>query len=178
MSDNLANEWGHILCFPDKSESVSFSLFEMRIRQATDGKFVLSKVVTCGSDANLWAIAQATDGDTGSCLLACGSYVAGDGGLLESWSTSGFSVREPTAKITNPASATSFTQNHTVALPYHIPCNNCSQDEGADVADFEDKCMNEIHIRCLLAKIAGQPYKALLLSWCLLGMVLFYLTGH
>ena len=46
------------------------------------------KLTTNGSDANLYAVTSQTQGNTSGCLVACGSYVSGDSGPLQSWSTS------------------------------------------------------------------------------------------
>ena len=46
------------------------------------------KLMTNGSDANLYAVSSLMQGNTFGYLVACGSYVLGDSGPLQSWSAS------------------------------------------------------------------------------------------
>ena len=80
------------------------------------------KLMTNGSDANLYAVTSLTQGYTSGCLIACGSFVLGDSGPLQSWSTSAFEIGSAPASIIGPEDPkiSSFTLQHTISLPYSI----------------------------------------------------------
>ena len=64
MADGLANEWGTNLVFLDAKNRRKYmdravTLLEAAIRRTTDEKFALRKIASCGSDANLHAVAEA-----------------------------------------------------------------------------------------------------------------------
>ena len=107
MSDDLANDWGCNLvcmgCLPGRKRKVGAMItiladicrkgnFHSLIEKTTDGLFGLMKLTTNGSDANLHAVTSLMQGNTSGCLIACGSYVSGDTGPLQSWSTSAFKI--------------------------------------------------------------------------------------
>ena len=66
--------------------------FHRLIEKTTNGLFGLMKLTTNGSDANLYAVTSMTKGNNSGCLIGCGSYVSGDSGPLQSWSTSDFEI--------------------------------------------------------------------------------------
>jgi hypothetical protein len=88
MSDDCSNNWGCYLAIINKKDlhgiastcGESKTLEELKARVAADllGEYQLSKVMACGSDANLFSVVEATEGDLSWCLIAAGSYVAGD----------------------------------------------------------------------------------------------------
>ena len=80
------------------------------------------KQTTKVSNANLYAVTSLTQGNTSGCRIACGSYVSGNSGPLQSWSTSAFKIGSGPACIICPEDPklTSFTLQHTIALPYSI----------------------------------------------------------
>ena len=98
-----------------------------------------------------YAVTSLMQGTTSGCLIACGSYVSGDSGPLQSWSTSAFKIGSLPAGIISPEDPklSSFTLQHTIALPYSI--------EGAmshdDLHLYEDKCLEHLHILCLYNKV-------------------------
>ena len=59
------------------------------------------KLTTNGLDENLYAVMSLTQGNTSGCLVACGSYVSGDSGPLQSWSTtpSRLELDEPASSV-------------------------------------------------------------------------------
>ena len=124
--------------------------FHNLIEKTTDGLFGLMKLTANGSDANLYAVKSLMQGNTSGCLIACGSYMSGDSGPLQSWSTSTFEIGSGLASIISPEDPklSSFTLQHTIALPYSI--------EGAMADDnlciYEDKCLEHLHILCLYNK--------------------------
>ena len=182
MGDDCYNCWGcHLVSVSKNKASSSFSrcdsaldvegekdlrpLREM-ISNTFQNKFILLKVMSCGSDANMHAIMAATHGDTNRCLVAAGSYIAGDDGPLQCWSTTTLDLQEGVSYITQPALINNqFTQRQTIALPYCIPGMldlKCQKE-------FEYKCMNALHIRCLLAKMKDRPFTCIILELMLAG---------
>ena len=135
MADNLANGWGTSLIFEDPkwrkqvasgnsidSSKADFRLFEEDVKASTNGNFTLSKICSCGSEANAFAICETTGGDTSACLFAAGSYVAGDGGTLQMLTTSSaYGTHLGPCIVCIPDRASAFAQKQTVALPYFIP---------------------------------------------------------
>ena len=94
--------------------------FHHLIEKTTNQLFGLMKLMTNSSDANLYAVTSLMQGNTSGCLVACGSYVLGDSGPLQSWSTSTFEIGSGLAGIIGQEDPkiTSFTLQHTIALPY------------------------------------------------------------
>ena len=95
MSDDLATDWGcDLICMGHSSgrkRKVGAMIailaddqrqrnFHSPIAKTTNNLFVLMKLTTNGSDANLYAVTSQTQGNTSGCLVACGSYVSGDSG--------------------------------------------------------------------------------------------------
>ena len=137
MSDDLANDWGcNLICMGHSSgrkRKVGLMIgilasdrrqhnFHSLIEKMTNNLFRLMKLTTNGSDANLYAVASLTQGNTSGCLVACGSYVSGDSGPLQSWSTSAFEIGRGPSFIICPEDQriTPFTLEHTIALPYSL----------------------------------------------------------
>ena len=126
MSDDLANDWGcnligmgHSLGRKRKVGAMITILdddcrqrnLHHLIEKTTNKLFGLMKLTTNGSDANFYAVTSLTQGNTSGCLVACGSYVSGDSGPLQSWSTSAFEIGSGPAGIIGPEDPriTSFT---------------------------------------------------------------------
>lgn len=128
--------------------------------------FVLERVSSSGSEANGWAINDATGLNTSLCLLGAGSYVAGDGSALQSLSTSEFSPASELALIKPPHEVRFGTgRANTVPLPYHIP----EVLSARKLCMYEDLCLEAVHIKLCHAKMRGKPYKAILLELMLAG---------
>ena len=98
------------------------------------------KLTTNGSDTNLYVVTSLTRGNTSRCLIACGSYVSGDSGPLQSLSTSTFEFGSGPASIISPEDPklTSFTLQHTITLPYSIE----GAMSGDDLCQYEDECLD------------------------------------
>ena len=176
MADALANQWGTNLVFLDaknrrKHMDRAVTLLEAAVRRTTDEKFALSKIASCGSDANLFAIAEASFGQTDAVLIGSGMYVAGDKGPLQGWSTSRFDITYGPALIVPPEQTfITFTKEHVVALPYIIPLpEHKDQEILKEVHAYEDECLHELHIRLLLNKLNGRPTQVLFLEIMLSG---------
>ena len=174
MLDDLANNWGVELCIPDRysrsshqapSLSSSTSELSQLVAQVTD-KFIFDRVTICGSQANSWAIDDATNQNASLCLFAAGSYVAGDGSALQTFSTSEFDVGKLVA-LTMPPEEVHIPacRVNTVPLPYHIP----GVVEPEELMAYEDECLQAVHIRLCWAKMRSMPYKALFMELVLAG---------
>ena len=166
MSDDLANDWGCDLicmgCSSGRQRNVGSMItildddqrqrnFHNLIEKMTNRLFGLMKLTTNGSDAILYAVTSLTQGNTSGCLVACGSYVSGDSGPLQSWSTSAFKIGSGPAGIIGPENPriTSFTLQDTIALPYFIE-GTMSDD---DLRKYENECSEHLHILCLYNKV-------------------------
>ena len=184
MTDDLANSWGTGLCLPEKYRRSLVSprhLLPQNVARAgiepsptglpvlvsaETNDFVFGKIADCGSQANSWAIDDATNQNASACLFAAGSYVAGDGSVLQQYSTSEFDTGVNLCEITPPKSRiTPACRANTVPLPYHIPGVMTPHALEA----YEDECLQKVHIQLCWAKTRGHPYKALLLELMLAG---------
>ena len=173
--DDCHNSWGTTLCIPDvirakrpaavmeaKPDDSDRSQFRLLVASTMHQKFFLEKITPNGSDANLFAINAAMMGNNEGVLIAAGSYVAGNGGPLQSWSTSSFTMEKGPSYVKTPDDVPySFTKEHTVALPYHIP--KAIKDQDA-LEKYEDDCLWDLHVRCLVQQMKGKPVTALLLE--------------
>ena len=166
MSDNLANDWGCDLifmgCSSGRKRKVGAMIviltddrrqhnFHSLIEKTTNNLFGLMKLTTNGSDANLYAVTSQTQGNTSGCLIACGSYVSGDSGPLQSWSTNAFEIGSGPSGIISPEDQriTPFILEHTIALPYFIEGTMCDDN----CHQYENKCLEHLHILCLYNKV-------------------------
>ena len=166
MSDVLANDWGcDLICMgysSGRKRKVGSMIailaddrrqrnFHSLIEKTTNLLFGLMKLTSNGSDANLYAVMSLTQGNTSGCHVACGSYVSGDSGPLQSWSTSAFKIGSGPAGIIGleDQRITPFTLQHTIALPYFIE-GTMSDD---DLRKYENECLEHLHILCLYIKV-------------------------
>ena len=176
--DDLGNDWGVSLISTDKPRrgtGASVACGEYadcsdRLKDevaATFGdEFRLEKVTPSGSDAQLYALILATGGLFNDCMVACGSYVSGTNGGLQTWSTSDFDVHHGPSLVMHPRNViSSFTRTHTVGLPYHIE-GTLTQ---SDLDEYEHRCLKELHVRVLLEKMHGAEFKTLLMELSLAG---------
>ena len=175
MSDDLANDWGcDLICMGRSSgrkRKVGLMIailaddrrqrnFHSLIEKTTYHLFGLMKLTTNGSDANLYAVTSLTQGNTSRCLVACGSYVSGDSGPLQSWYTSAFEIGSGPAGIISPEDQriTPFTLQHTIALPYFIE-GTMSEDDLR-----ENECLEHLHILCLYNKVMKNKVTCILME--------------
>ena len=177
MSDDLANDWGcDLICMGRSSgrkQKVGLMIsiladdrrqrnFNSLIEKMTNHLFRLMKLTTNGSDANLYAVTSLTQGNTSGCLVACGSYVSGDSGPLQSCSTSAFEIGSGPASIIGPEDPriAPFTLQHTIALPYFI--------EGTMSVEvlrkYENECLEHLHIPCLYNKVMKNNVTCILME--------------
>ena len=168
MGDDLENNWGvdHVLCRPSQHfqncpENSDFEGLRMRVSRGTARNFQLEKVVACGSDANLWAISDATGFDTTCCLFGAGSYIAGDGGVLQEFSSSLVKVKESCCCVAPPHQVQSdLAQKNTVALPYHIP----GVLSDYELTKYENICFDALNVVIKKRVVEQTPCKALFLE--------------
>ena len=97
MSDDLANKWGTSLChitrednkkFSSQSSQLIHSEFKRNVDKYFNNDFIMQKVLADGSTANVFAIFDASNGDTSRCLIAAGSYLCADQTLFSNLATS------------------------------------------------------------------------------------------
>ena len=177
MSDDLANDWGCDLIFMGRSSGRKRKVgamiailaddrrqrnFHSLIEKTTSNLFGLMKLTTNGSDANLYAVTSLTQGNTSGCLIACGSYVSGDCGPLQSWSTSAFEIGSGPSGIISPEDRriTPFTLEHTIPLPYFIEGTMCDDDQH----HYENECLEHLHILCLYNKVLKKKVTCILME--------------
>jgi hypothetical protein len=172
MCDDLANQWGRNLVIEEGSSltrraPTSNTMYTTKMPHLVRKdvpNFHLAIIVGTGSAANLWSINEATHGfGVSSCLIASGSYLAGDGGYLEQLSTSVFDPGNGLCFVADPNESKGRKQ--TIPLPYHIP-GECSSEA---LSTLETECFEELHMRCVLARMSRRPYKAILLELMLAG---------
>ena len=177
MSDDLANDWGCDLIFMGRSSGRKQKvgamiailaddrrqrIFHSLIEKTTNNLFGLMKLTMNGSDANLYAVTSQTQGNTSGCLVACGSYVSGDSGPLQSWSTSAFEIGSGPSGIISPEDRriTPFILEHTIALPYFIEGTMCDDDRH----QYEKECLEHLHILCLYNKVLKKKVTCILME--------------
>ena len=180
MSDDCANDWGVTLCLVESAskrrgtgaivtmrEYNYESLLRSEIHDTFKGSFELMKVMPSGSDAQLWAIYQATGGYVNGLVTATGSYVSGNNGGLQNWSTSDYSTLNGPSNIMHPSAVSApFVKTNTFPLPYYVP--GCSLQR-TELEAYEDLCLEKLHIRLLAARLCNYPHRTLLMELILAG---------
>ena len=177
MADDFANQWGalyvlleqtrrqtkrkaiDICCTSDRTAEIELRSI---IQQMTRAYFSLEKLTPNGSDANLFAITSLSEGDTTGVLIGCGSYVSGDLGPLQSWSTSDFQIDEGPSFIRTPDDddVSIAAKYRTIALPYHIPGTLKTHQ----LQSYEDICLRLLHQRCVYQRSVDKPVTVLFLE--------------
>lgn len=165
MGDDCMNQWGCSLSlYTLKKRSVDIAdSRQLRdiIAESFQNEWLLAKVVSCGSDANMYAVMSATNGETNTILIAAGSYVSGDSGPMQSWSTSNFSLKDGVSGVAHPSQVwNQYTREHTVPLPYCIPGVLSKKRQ----SEYENQCIQKLHLSCLTAKVKGCAYKCIMLE--------------
>ena len=162
MSDDCANEWGRFFGQLDRrgGQTKLDKVVKLCCRP-----FELGGEFANGSTANLQMIMEATNGNIELCFFACGSYLAGDSGILQTLSTSAFDMRGNLARIeTDETKLAEYPQRlcSTIAMPYHLPGDG---DEGLDeLRDLENKCLKELRDRVLLYRMEGKWVRCIFLE--------------
>ena len=95
-----------------------------------------------------------------------GSYISRSNAGLQNWSTSNFeSMFGPSLVLSPDSIRFDFTRTHTVGLPYFLHGTLTN----AKLEAYEDRCLQELHVRCLAARISNAPLKVLLMELLLAG---------
>ena len=110
---------------------------------------------------------EATDGNTLACLFAAGTYLGGDDSVLQMISSTVPVGYYGPQMVCLPSQMGAFGKSQTVGLPYYIPCESC---DPAHLLRYEEICFQELHVRLLLKRMTGAPYKAILIELCLAGL--------
>ena len=182
MADDMANCWGTNYVLVDgraqqkkrssnsaPSASVpdanDFKNFLNTIHKDTGGQFTLTKTTPNGSDSNLFAVNSITDGNNDTCLVAAGSYVAGDYGPFHKLTTAKYHMNQGPSYIQKPDEVQSeFTKMHTCGLPYHIPTAIVDGVSATELVSYENRCLSDLHNRLLYLKMKGTPVRCILLE--------------
>ena len=168
MLDDLANRWGINLVRPDGRKKPPANLLDNgaffdrveRDLHAVHGSWRPMKICPNGSEANHFAVYTLTEG-VSTLLIACGSYVAGDMGPLQGWSTCKFNVDDGPVGILSPQEVVNPTaKKQTVPVAYHIP----GTMSNTDLNEYEDSCLLRLHHRCLLQRTQGNPVRGMFLE--------------
>ena len=179
VADNLANSWATHITRDDVARR---SLVTTNIPQCND-EFIDNLNHACnpfsfwsshasGSVANKNAVDEVvavTQGAvTTNCFAtACGSYVSGNRGSFQAYTTLAFDEQKLFAMIAKPAKTTDEAKKTTLPFPYTI-INN-SKGYSKRIRKLENECLMEIHSRCITSIISGRPIKVILLELMLGG---------
>ena len=123
VSDDMVNNWGVNLIMDDPKfhkYNATRNDLDAEIKRSVPG-YQLESLVHSGSSANTRAITFAAAGDVSKCLIAMGSYVAGDRSNLQALSSSRFDTHQNISEVVGPREAPLNCQQQTVAFPYFIP---------------------------------------------------------
>ena len=175
MTDDAHNVWGTRLFLLSKHDRNMFkaqsSVFledELKriIANTFSNKYHLQKVCADGSTANIFAIIDATKGDSGNCLIAAGSYLTAAGCVLCNLATTVFQISSALSVIRSPDDDDELSARRAIiALPYYIP--GCITEDQLNV--YEDMCFTKLHEKLLLYRVMGRPIMALFLELMLAG---------
>jgi len=179
--DDLANNWGVNFCLPEKcNRSVQppalprvLPLGEKENTESLSGlaaaetdRFLFERVTCSGSQANSWAIDDATNHNVSLCLFGAGGFVAGDGSAIQSHTSSQFSVGDDLALVSLPEQVSGpDCRRCTIPLPHHIP----KVMDPSVLKKCEDACLRAAHIKLCSAKMNRTPCRALVLELTLAG---------
>jgi hypothetical protein len=178
VKDDCENVWGCRLVLTEESNDRSTSETYPTMAKALQDlighscePFQLLKIEGCGSDANMYAINSITNMCPQECAVACGSYLSGDHGPLQSRSSSVFYRQDLLTMISLPNQCSEKAQETTLPFPYFISgCNHCfdgcirCNSEQLEREELETLCLREIHIRIILSLIKGPPIKAIIME--------------
>jgi hypothetical protein len=164
--DEMVNNWGCNLVWAHNKNSChkTFNQFDLLIRGSVKG-FKLERLTASGTEANGYAIDKATNSSITCLLVGMGSYV---GGLdpLQGLSSSTFAANKTLSIPKDPAASSIECIRQTVALPYYVQKTSI---DATELAEYENRCLESIRKKLLVATLSGNPYKALLLEYVLGG---------
>jgi hypothetical protein len=184
--DNYYNSWGRDYMLgpaPNRRGDTytiqNMEAFEATVKASTEGMYEVAAITANGTQANTIVISAVEhrefNGDSPTVLVATGCYVGGSGrgfepeimvnrstSVIESHSLS--FIKAPWDLRT-----TAEAKALTVPLPYYIPTAAGIDSSGYSIEEYEDSCLRELHLTCLLLRSDGKPVKALLLELMLGG---------
>ena len=163
--DEMENNWGCNLVQTTLGfASRNFHDLDQHVRADVRG-FQLHKLEISGTAANEVAVELSTNYEYKRCLLAMGSYSGGVGKMLELTSTKCATCGLLSIPA-DPEDTGTSCQFQTVPMPYWVVSSEYPAKMRKEV---EDKCLLQINKRLLLAKLAGEPFKAFFLELLLAG---------
>ena len=164
MSDNYQNYWGRFLfqetktAIKQSSHETSTSSFN-RLKNSFEVKcdpFKFINTFSSGTQALQWCMTTSTFMRIDQLLIACGSYISGDNNsVLTNLGTSDMINKYGRIRCENLHPE---AMSHTIALPYFIDATDTR------VETLESDCLEELHSRCLNAKLTGSPIKTVVME--------------
>jgi hypothetical protein len=184
VEDDSNNIWGTHLVnnsayefTPDENQFIGpFHELYQTIEKNCSG-FLLEKITNNGSDANRYAILEATYGDSAGCLFAVGSYIVGDNSCFYRYSTLNYGKHYSIGEIISPSYLKPDDWDNLFVAPYFIKgcrkgyrkmCTSCLRNL-LDFEKFEDMCLRQLTCKILHNKMRRKPIKALFLELMLAG---------
>lgn len=173
--DDFVNSWGcDLVTEPLRSSTrglssdATVSSFEALVASSTKGIFKFHSLHGSGSVANQVAIDLATRGDVSACLVAMGSYVAGNGSSIQQLSSSTYTAKQSLSIVASPfdENMSDSCKQQTIALPYHIPHPLLSKSA---IQSLERRCLIELERAILIGMLSGKVYRAFLFEPVLSG---------
>jgi hypothetical protein len=162
--DDMANNWGAAYVEDVRVASGTKLKLDAAVRTAIP-TFRLMDMLESGTSANDRAISVATDGCYKKCLFGMGSY-AGGVGVLHDYSTTDMLANKQLSLVKDPENCLEATRKQTVPLPYHIPHDSFTDSM---LERIENKCLEFLNFKLVLACLEGTPYKVFLLEYILSG---------
>ena len=162
--DDMANSWGSGYVDGAPRKIGTRIKLDSELRNAVPG-FCLVDAVDSGTTANERAMAYATNGNFGRCLIGMGSYVGG-AGTIESLSSTKATSNWQLSLVKSPTECSRTTRFQTVPLPYHIQHKLHDLER---LYALEDQCLKALETKCTIAALLGCPFKAFLLEYLLSG---------
>jgi hypothetical protein len=160
----MANSWGSGYVDGAPRKIGTRIKLDSELRNAVPG-FRLVDAVDSGTTANERAMAYATNGNFGRCLIGMGSYVGGVG-TIESLSSTKATSNWQLSLVKSPTECSETTRYQTVPLPYHIQHKLHDLEK---LHALEDQCLKALETKCTIAALMGRPFKAFLLEYVLSG---------
>ena len=166
MGDDLQNNWGvnYAMASPWRGRRTAdpdAKLTKDAVAAATNNEFFVQKILPNGSEANTFAVIDASNFNTLSVLFGVACYIAGDSSILQPCSTSKFDIGYDLAMIMTPHEVSSeIAKSNVVPLPYHIP--GCISNMALE--KHENRVLMSLQTMLIRAKVANRPFTVLLLE--------------
>ena len=177
LQDDLQNNWGYDLfhCEVDRRGSRDGTCSETKVECSRllnihARPFEVDNYTPSGTMANQRALELVTTGRVDRAIAGSGCYLSGDDGYLHMASSVHFTPQGQICLFKDPSQLPldNASRNITVPLPYCIPVKGFRMDSH-EVKSLENKCLEYIRRRCILAALKERPVKALILELILAG---------